>query len=123
MGAILDCACVYCEYYQDEIFLGPGAIHGYHCFPALHTVEKKIVRIDIYKYLEIEELKLPEDDNEELKRFRTQKKLPYFEREMFEQNLFENEILSDFPHLQSKYNYCPQCGKYGLQFDRSGLFD
>jgi hypothetical protein len=123
MGSILDCACLHCEYYQDGIQLGPGMVQGYHYFPALHIVRKKIVPVNIYKYLEIEACKLPEEENEELKRFKCLKKIPYFEKKMFGQNRCENELLSDFPHLQSKFNYCPQCGNYGLQFHFLGLFD
>ena len=116
LGLTLDCACVHCDFYQDGIALGPGLMKGHHYFPAFHAGRKKIVQINIYKYLEIEECKSPELENPELARLKSLNKIPYFEKEMFEQSDSENEMISEFPRLQLKSNYCPQCGKFGLQF-------
>ena len=63
------------------------------------------------------------ENNEELARCKSEMKLPYFESEMFEWNGNENQILSENPHLQAKYNYCPQCEQYGLQFEVWGPFE
>ena len=115
-GVTLDCACIHCDYYQDGIRLGPGMTRGYYYFPAFHSVKKKIVPVNIYRYLKIEGCKSPEQENPELARFRSLNKFLYFERGMFESKTFEIEIMSEFPRLQLKSNYCPQCGKMGLQF-------
>ena len=116
MGSILDCACVHCEYYQDGILLGPDIAEGSYYFPALQADRRKIIQVDISRYLEIDACPTTRNNNEELLRFRSEKKLLYFLDEMFEWNGCENEILSEFPHLQSKFNFCPQCEKFGLQF-------
>ena len=122
MGLTLDCACVVCDYSQDRIQLGSEMILGYHYFPAYQVFEKRVIPINIYRYLEIEEFRLPGESNSETTIFKSLKLTPYFEKGMFEQNLLENEILSEFPRLQSKYNYCPRCGKFGLQFKIAKLF-
>ena len=122
MGVTLDCACVNCDFNQDGICLGSDSIVGYNFFPAFHAMEKRVVQVNIHRYLEIEEFRLPGKYNKELTIFKSLKLFPYFERIMFEQNGLENEILSEFPHLQSKYNYCPKCGAFGLQFKIGKLF-
>jgi hypothetical protein len=121
-GLTLDCACVHCDYYQDGILFGPGGREHYF-FPAFHTVKKKIVSLNIYRYLKIEEYKSPERENPELARFRAQHTFPYFERGMFKAKTFEVGFRSDLPRLQWKSNYCPQCGKMGLQFCIDDHFD
>ena len=123
MGVILDCACIHCDYYQDGILLGCGVIQGYHYFPALHAARRKIIQINIHRYLEINACPESRDKNEELARFKSEKRIPYFEQDMFEWNGNENEILSESPHLQAKYNYCPQCEQYGLQFNIWSSFE
>ena len=115
-GVELDCACIHCDYYQDGILLGPVATKGSYYFPAFHSVKKKIVSLNIYKYLKIEKTKSPDQENPEMVRFKSQNKFLYFEKGMFESKGFEIEFLSEFPRLQLKSNYCPQCGKMGLQF-------
>jgi hypothetical protein len=59
MGIMLDCACAHCDYQQDGIRLGSEMILGYNYFPAYQAMEKKVVHINIYRYLEIEEFRLP----------------------------------------------------------------
>jgi hypothetical protein len=115
-GVTLDCACVHCDYYQYDIRLGEEIKKGYHYYPAFHTVKRKIVQINICRYLKVAACLLPEMENPELERMRKRNVIPYFEKGMFEQNGVEMEILSVFPHLQSKFNLCPLCGKFGLQF-------
>ena len=122
LGVTLDCACVHCDYYQDEIWLGPAGTEGYY-FPALDSERRKIVAINIYPFLKIEEYKSPDLENPELARMKSQNKFPYFEKEMFESNENENEMISAFPHLQSKFNRCPACGKPGLQFCLEEVLD
>ncbi len=111
----LDCACVHCDYYQDGIQLGPSGKEEYY-FPALHSLKRKIVSINISRFLKIEKCKSPDQENPELARFRSQHTYPYFENGMFESKTLEIDIMSEFPRLQLKSNYCPQCGKMGLQF-------
>ena len=123
MGLILDCACVHCEYYQEGILLGPVMPQGCFYFPALHADRKKIIQINISRYLELNACPESRDNNEELLRFKSEMKMPYFESEMFEWNGNENQMLSEIPHLQAKYNYCPQCEQYGLQFEIWGPFE
>lgn len=79
-------------------------------------IKKEIVQINIYRYRKIAASILPEQENPELARFKSLHVIPYFEMGMFEQNGFEMDVLSAFPHLQSKFNYCPSCEKFGLQF-------
>ena len=112
----LDCACIYCDYYQDGIRLGKEMKEGYHYFPAFHAIKRKIVQIDISRYLDVAACLSPEDENPELESIKSLDVIPYFEKGMFEQSGQEMEILSAFPHLQSKFNFCPLCGKFGLQF-------
>jgi hypothetical protein len=90
---------------------------GCFYFPALHAERKMITQVDISRYLEINACPASGENNEELARFKSEKKLPYFDQDMFEWNGKENEILSESPHLQAKYNYCPQCEQFGLQFE------
>lgn len=123
MGVILDCACIHCEYYQDGILLGSGEPDDCFYFPALHAERRKIIQINIHKLLEIGDCPSSGDDNEELERFRSEKKLPYFEQDMFEWNGSDNEILSENPYLQAKYNFCPKCEQFGLQFNIWGPFE
>jgi hypothetical protein len=123
MGIILDCACVHCEYYQEGILLGAAMPQGCFYFPALYVDRKKVIQIDIARWLELNACPDSCSKNEELAKFKSEMKLPYFESEMFEWNGCENEILSETPHLQAKYNYCPQCEQYGLQFEVWGTFE
>lgn len=115
-GVTLDCACVHCDYYQDGIRLGYGMMDEYYYFPAFHTIKRKVVQINIYKFLKIALRALPESENPELARIKSLNVVPYFEKGMFKPIGSEMEILSKFPLLQAKFNYCPQCGKFGLQF-------
>jgi hypothetical protein len=123
MGVILDCACIHCKFYQDGILLGSDTSDDCFYFPALHAERRKIIQINIHKYLEINERRSSGDNNEELERFRSEKKLPYFEQELFEWNGSDNEILSENPYLQVKYNFCPKCEQFGLQFNIWGPFE
>jgi hypothetical protein len=116
MGIMLDCACAFCDFNQYGIRLGSDMILGYNYFPAYQAWDKKVAQINIYRYLEIEEFRLPGEKNKELSIFKSLRLFPYFEPTMFEKNDRENKILSEFPHLQAKYNYCPQCGSFGLEF-------
>jgi hypothetical protein len=116
MGIILDCACAHCDFNQYGIRLGSDMIMGYNYFPAYQASDKKVAQINIHRYLEIEEFRLPGEKNEELSIFKSLRLFPYFEPTMFEKNVRENKILSEFPYLQSKYNYCPRCGSFGLEF-------
>ena len=116
MGVSLDCACVHCDYHQESIRLGSDMILGYNYFPAYQAMEKRVVQINIFRYLEIEEFRLPGEKNRELSIFKSLKLLPYFENGMFELNGADSEILSRVPYLQSKHNYCPKCASYGLVF-------
>lgn len=122
MGLILDCACVHCDYNQDGIRLGSEMILGYHYFPAYQVMEKKVVQVNIFRYLEIEEFRLPGERNTEMTIFKSLRLLPYFEPSMFEKGGKGNEILSKSPHLQSKHNYCPKCASFGLEFKIGKLF-
>jgi hypothetical protein len=122
MGLTLDCACVFCGYDQKGILLGSEMILGYHYFPAYQPLEKKLVQVNIFRYLEIEEFRLPGEPNMEQTIFKSIRLYPYFEESMFEKNEKENEILSDFPYLQAKYNYCPQCANFKLEFKVAKLF-
>ena len=116
MSVILDCSCVFCNYRQVGMRLGSEKMMGYHYFPAFQAMEKTLVQLNIFRYLEIEEFRLPEEKNEELIILKSLKIIPYFETSMFEQNGHKIEILSEVPRLQSSHNYCPRCGKFGLQF-------
>ena len=116
IGVTLDCACVHCDYYQDGIRFGKSVKEGYHYFPGFHTVKRRIVQINIYRYLKIAASTSPEKENPELARIKSLNVRPYFDKDLFQQSGFEMEILSESPHLQSKFNYCPKCGQFGLQF-------
>jgi len=87
------------------------------------ALDKRLVHLNIFRYLEIEEFRLPEEPNTELTLFKSLKLIPYFEKGMFSQNGPGNEILSDSPYLQSKANYCPQCANYALEFEVAALFN
>jgi hypothetical protein len=97
-------------------------ILGYHYFPAYQVMEKKVVQVNIFRYLEIEEFRLPGERNTEMTIFKSLRLLPYFEPSMFEKGGTENEILSKSPYLQSKQNYCPKCASFGLEFKIGKLF-
>ena len=116
MGVSLDCVCVHCDFVQYGIRLGSDMIMGYNYFPAYQALEKRVTQINIYRYLEIEEFRLPGEKNKELSIFKSLKLIPYFERGMFELNGQDSEILSRVPYLQSKHNYCPKCASYSLEF-------
>jgi hypothetical protein len=122
MGLTLDCACVHCDFYQDGIRLGSDMILGYNYFPAYQALEKRVVQVNIYRFLEIEEFRLPGEHNKELSIFKSLKLIPYFEPNMFEKTDSGNEILSEFPYLQSKSNYCPKCTTFSLQFKVEKMF-
>ena len=122
MGVTLECTCMCCDYNQDGIRMGSDMIMGYNYFPAYHAVEKKVIQVNIYRYLEIEEFRLPGEFNKELTIFKSLKIFPYFELGMFQKNGGKNELLSEFPYLQSRYNYCPKCTTFGLQFKIGKMF-
>src|SRR5580765_7324377 len=123
MGIMLDCACMHCGYKQNGIYLGSCMIMGYYYFPAYQALENKLVHINIYRYLEIEEFRLPGEGNSELTIFKSLKLIPYFEKRMFSKDGPGNEILSESPYLQSKANYCPKCANFALEFEVAALFD
>jgi hypothetical protein len=122
MGITLDCACVHCDYYQGGIRMGSDMILGYNYFPAFQVLEKRVVQINIYRFLEIEEFRLPGELNKELSIFKSLKLIPYFEPSMFSTNDSGIEIISEFPRLQSRSNYCPKCASFGLQFKIEKMF-
>jgi hypothetical protein len=122
MGLTLDCACVRCGYKQKGIYLGSGMIMGYHYFPAYQALDKKLVHINIFRYLEIEEFRLPEETNIELTIFKSLRLIPYFERRMFSKNGSANKIICESPYLQAKANYCPKCTNFSLEFEIASLF-
>ncbi|HEY4967579.1 MAG TPA: hypothetical protein VII28_14335 [Puia sp.] len=122
MGLILDCACEHCDYSQYGIRLGSDMIMGYNYFPAYQALEKRVVQVNIYRYLEIEEFRLPGEKNAELSIFKSLRLIPYFEPGMFDKNGADSEIISEFPHLQSKHNYCPKCASFGLRFKIGEIF-
>jgi hypothetical protein len=122
MGLTLDCACVHCDYYQGGIRLGSDMILGYNYFPAYQAMEKRVVQINIHRFLEIEEFRLPGELNKELSIFKSLKLIPYFEPHMYDKDDSENEIISEFPRLQSKSNYCPKCTSFGLKFKIEKMF-
>ncbi len=122
MGVTLGSACRHCGYHQDGIYLGSDSIVGYNYFPAFQALDKKLVHVNISRWLDVEEGRQQNEKNEELMVLRTLKLFPYFESSMFEKNGFENEILSKFPYLQSKYNYCPRCALFTLEFKIARLY-
>jgi hypothetical protein len=97
MGVSLDCECVRCDYHQESIRLGSDMILGYNYFPAYQAMEKRVVQINIFMYLEIEEFRLPGEKNRELSIFKSLKLIPYFEKSMFELNGL-TAISFQFPH-------------------------
>jgi hypothetical protein len=97
-------------------------ILGYNYFPAFQALEKRVVQINIYRFLEIEEFRLPGELNKELSIFKSLKLIPYFEPSMYGNHESENEIISEFPRLQAKSNYCPKCARFGLQFKIEKIF-
>ncbi len=63
-------------------------------------------------------------DTTELDRFSGEGKIPYFSNGMFGTPLLNDTPISDAPlYLQPKFNFCPKCDKYGLEFEIVGLFD
>jgi hypothetical protein len=93
---------------------------GHFYFPAYNSRNKSIVSLDIYDYLGEP---LIDEENGQLEKFKTARKFPYFLPTMFRAGNSDVEILFEYPHLQSKYNFCPNCKSYQLSFEEFGLFD
>jgi hypothetical protein len=124
MGRILECKCVNCSYKASNIMLGLGMIRGYFYFPSCNLNNGTVSHVDVNKCIEIGVLRNFRIKNIEVAKLMAKGETPYFEKSMFKRKIFNGRIISVFPHLQSKNNYCPKCKKYKLRFvDNGGLFD
>ena len=123
MGQLLSCHCAHCDYSKMHLHLGYGMTEGHCYFPAYNSRNKSVVNLDIYDYLKEEEAPRIDEENSELEKFHAARKAPYFLQTMFKTGNPDLKILFEYPHLQSKDNFCPKCKSYELSFEEIGLFD
>jgi hypothetical protein len=123
MGVVLSCSCQNCKYSKKEILLGQGMRQGYFQFPCYNAKKSIVENVDIFEYLEIQELILVGYENQGLEKLKARERYPYFLKTMFKRGKESGKILNKSPHLQSNLNYCPKCKEYSLNFTEYGLFD